>query len=104
MEKLKQTDKITLATLKSFAKRNQDNLYIINLSDFDGMTDMVERNTDAKWRKTKIIENTNYYKTDIEGLYTVGSSRDYFSKYENDIFIGIKVYNCCGSAVLAIKK
>lgn len=104
MNKLKETKKITLATLKSFAKRNIDNLYVKNLSDFDGMTDCVERIEKPEWVKTEIVESTNYYKTGIKGVYTVGSSRDYFCLYEDNDFIGIKVYNCCGSSILATKK
>ena len=30
--------------------------------------------------------------------------RDYFNYFENEDYIGIKVYNCCGSCVLAAKK
>lgn len=104
MNKLKETKKITIATLKSFAKRNCDNLYVKNLSHFDGMTDCVEQVENQEWLKTEIIENTNYYRTGIKGVYTVGSSRDYFSKYEDANYIGIEVYNSCGSAILAIKK
>ena len=104
MNKLKETKKITMATLKSFAKRNSDKLYVKNLSEFDGMTDCVERVRNQEWLKTEIIENTNYYSTGIKGIYTVGSSRDYFRNYEDANYIGIEVYNCCGSAILAIKK
>lgn len=33
--------KITRATIKSFVKKNKDQLYISNKSDFDGMVDGV---------------------------------------------------------------
>jgi hypothetical protein len=104
MEPLKQTKKITLATLKSFAKRNKDRLFVKNLSDFNGMSDCVEQNESPSWSKTKILENTNFYKTGIDGVYTVGNSRDYFQIYEDKTYLGIKVYNCCGSCILAVKK
>ena len=104
MNTLNETKKITLATLKSFAKRNRDNLFVKNLSHFDGMTDCVETINDQEWLKTELIEDMNYYRTGIKGVYTVGSSRDYFCKYEDSNYIGIEVYNSCGSAILAIKK
>lgn len=104
MKKLKQTKKITMATLKSFAKRNGDSLYFQELRSFSGMTDCVEENEDRRWIKTEITDKTNYYRTGIQGVYTVGSSRDYFKFYEDERYIGIYVYNCCGSWILATKK
>jgi len=105
MKSLLDAKKITLATLKSFAKRNQENIFTKELSSFDGMTDGVEYNPNANWSKTEINpEKSNYYKTGIQGVYTVGSSRDYFSLYEDEKFTGIRIYNCCGTSILAIKK
>lgn len=46
---------------------------------------------------------TGYYRTGIQGIYTVGSSRDYFNLYEDENYIGIKVYNSCGSSILVTK-
>jgi hypothetical protein len=40
----------------------------------------------------------------IKGAWFVGQSRDYFDAFENDNFIGYKVYNSCGSFYLAINK
>lgn len=104
MNKLKESNKITLATLKSFAKRNSDKLFVKSVSSFDGMTDCVESSRDSSWFSTTISDKTNYFKTGINGIYTVGSSRDYFTLYENSEFIGIEVYNSCGNSILAIKK
>ena len=105
MKNLLKAKKITLATLKSFAKRNRENIFTKELSSFDGMTDGVEYNPNANWSKTEINpEKSNYYKTGIQGVYTVGSSRDYFTLYEDEKFIGIEVYNCCGTSILAVKK
>ena len=105
MKNLLKAKKITLATLKSFAKRNQENIFTKELSSFDGMTDGVEYNQDANWSKTEINpEKSNYYKTGIQGVYTVGGSRNYFSLYEDEKFTGIRIYNCCGTSILAIKK
>lgn len=41
MKTLQATQKITLATLKSFAKRNAENLFTKEESCFDGMVDGV---------------------------------------------------------------
>lgn len=104
MNKLRETKKITLATLKSFARRNAGNIFCITGSSFNGMVDMVE-SVESEWKPTEInLEKTNYYRTGIQGIYTVGSSRDYFRLYEDDNFIGINVYNCCGDSTLAVKK
>lgn len=107
MLKLKQTPKITLATLKSFARRNADQIYFKEVSSFDGMSDMVEDNDNPQWKKSEIIPmNTKgyrYYRSGILGIYTVGG-RDYFELYEDDAYFGIEVWNSCGSSILAVKK
>ena len=105
METLKQTKKITLSTLKSFAKRNKDKIYSKCKSSFNGMTDGVE-SVNGKWEKSTITEpnERQYYKTGISGIYTVGSSRDYFTIYEDATMFGIEVYNSCGTTILAIEK
>ena len=104
MKTLTSTKKITLASLKSFSKRNVGNLYSKEKSSFNGMTDCVE-STKGKWTKSEILTvSDNYYKSGIKGIYTVGSSRDYFRIYEDAEYFGIEVYNCCGTTILAIKK
>jgi hypothetical protein len=103
MDKLNSTKKITLATLKAFAKR-ADKLFVKEESSFSGMTDCVEHILGAEFKPTKMTSDVSFYKTGIQGVYTVGSSRDYLTKYETAELIGIEVYNCCGSSILAIKK
>ena len=103
MNILKGKKKITLATMKAFARRNMDQLYVKELSTFNGMVDCVESNDDPKWIKSKMVES-GYYRTGIFGVYTVGSSRDYFSLYDDGLYFGIEVYNSCGTSVLAVKK
>lgn len=105
MKILQQTKKITLATLKAFAKRNKDNIFSKCKSSFDGMTDFVQ-GVNGQWIKSSISDpgEQKYYKTGIDGIYTVGSSRDYFRIYEDSEYFGIEVYNCCGTTILAVKK
>lgn len=90
--------KITLATLKSFIRKNADSLFCKTRSRFDGMTDSIEQVEDffAEVSAEKAIG--------LQGVYIVGSSRDRFRHFENESFIGIEVSNCCGRGILAIKK
>lgn len=90
--------KITLATLKSFIRKNATNLFCQTRSRFDGMTDCVEAVEDTF---TSIqAENAIGHK----GVYLVGGSRNHFWHFENDAFIGIEVSNCCGRGILAVRK
>ena len=103
MQKLKNTKKITLATVKSFAKRNSTKLYIKSNSSFDGMVDCVT-SINSTFKLTEVTTEKGYFKTGIQGFYTVGSGGDYFTIYETEKFIGISVQNSCGSDTIAIKK
>lgn len=90
--------KTTIATVKAFARKNADNLFVKSLSDFDGMTDCVQSVKDD-FKKVS-IENAFGH----SGVYLVGSSRDCINAYEDDKFVGYKVYNCCGSGIIATTK
>lgn len=121
--------KITKTTFKSFLKKNAGNLFIQSVSDFDGMSDCVEYTPSNKRKfirleRATIKENDYQYgkekgktREEIEasffsnkntlgykGVWLVNDSRDYFSKFDNDEFEGIEVYNCCGGFVIAIPK
>lgn len=97
------TKKITLATVKSFVKKNADQLYIDVRRKFDGMIDG-ERTIDDGFSKAAISDLSNEHTLGVSGAWFVGSSRDYFNAYDDENYTGIKVYNCCGSFILAIKK
>ena len=105
MQKLQETKKITLSTLKAFARRNEGRIFSKEVSSFDGMTDGVEPSR-GDWQPATITEakEQQYYQTGISGVYTVGSSRDYFTIYNDAEYFGIEVYNCCGTTILAVKK
>lgn len=104
IEELK-TKKITKTTFKSFIKKNSDNLYAMNNSRFDGMSDMVEQNEEAAFRKVEAFDAPNQdYTLGIHEVWIVGQSRDYFRFYEDEEFYGIKCFNACGSFVVALKK
>lgn len=97
--------KITLATVKSFIKKNKESLLINVKSRFDGMTDGVEQ---VEGGFVKAVETTNHSENTlgIAGAWFVGQSRDYFRFFENigGDMIGIDVSNSCGRFVIAIKK
>jgi hypothetical protein len=101
------TKKITLATFKAFIKKNKDNLFILNETDFDGMTDCV---TDCKGtpRKAEFKDPANEYALPntlgIKGVWLVLDSRDYFKPYEDEVFKGIEVSNSCGRFIVGIIK
>lgn len=95
--------KITRATLKSFIKKNQDNLFVKVKSSFDGMTDCVQEVED-NFRKVASVDFTNEHNLGINGLWLVGQSRDYLKEWENDDYRGIEIYNCCGTSIIAVKK
>ncbi len=106
MEKLKQTKKITKTTLKSFIKRNQGKLFYKVQSDFDGMQDCVDV-VKMDWLPVTEV-NLNVVGGDIvSGEYKgvwLTHGRNWFELYEDDKYIGIRVYNSCGSSIVAIKK
>jgi len=94
--------KTTKATIKSFIKKNEGNLLINVRSSFDGMTDMCEPQTDGFH---KAVKTTDFLDKSlgIAGAWFVGSSRDYFTPYNENGLIGYEVTNCCGTFILAIK-
>ena len=93
--------KITRHTIKKLAK--QENLFLKVNSSFNGMIDGCETYNGG----FEAVESTesNYNNTlGINGVWLVGSSRDYFERYEDDFCVGIYAYNCCGSFTLVQKK
>lgn len=101
----KKMKKITLSTVKSFVRKNSDSLLINIDSHFDGMQDCVASvnsgfKTAQKDERIWNLSNT----LGISGAWFVGSSRDYFTPFENENMVGIAVSNCCGSFTLAINK
>lgn len=93
--------KVTKATFKSFVRNNRADLHVKVRSSFDGMQDCVTANHGATFAPATPAshpENT----LGIQGVWLVGSSRDYFEPFEAEGFRGFKVFNCCGSFVVAV--
>ena len=91
--------KITLATVRSFIKRNLKDLNQQTLSRFDGMTDCVQRNENAAFRPADIekFDEKNEATMGIPGVWFVRGSRDYFTVINTPEWVGYEVYNCCVS-------
>lgn len=96
--------KITMATIKSFIRKNEGRLFIRTKSSFDGMTDCVQECRDRDFSPALQSDlNQPGYTHGIAGAWFVGESRDYLSPISEDGFTGFHVYNCCGSFDLAIR-
>jgi len=101
--KSEQGVKITLATLKAFLNKNSKNIFIKELSRFDGMVDCV-MNVKDDFSHVERREDTAEHDLGFSGCWLVGSSRDTISIYEDDIYTGFQVYNSCGSWIAATPK
>jgi hypothetical protein len=94
--------KITRATFKSFINKNPD-LFIKNNSNFDSMVDCVMP-VKSRFTRVQSTDHNVKYTLGIQGAWLVGQSRDWFTHYEDDKFIGIEVSNCCGDFVVVACK
>lgn len=101
-----QGKKVTMATIKSFVKREKakSNLYIRTKTSFDGMTDCIQPTNDKQFDKVGISTLQEAHTLGIAGAWFVGQSRDYFTPYADDKFIGYEVTNCCGHFILAMAR
>jgi len=94
--------KITMATIKSFIRKNAGQIYIRNLRNFDGMVDGVRECDNKGWRlagEGKFAENDH----GVGGAWFVGRSGDYLQPLSESGFTGFHVYNCCGSFDIAVR-
>jgi len=93
--------KPTVATLKSFIRKNRANLFIKHKSQFDGMCDGVVYDPNAAFKPALTVSSCIKNTLGIHGVWVVG--RDLISAFEADGFKGYDVYNCTGSFVLAVR-
>lgn len=109
----KRMKKITRNTIKAFIRYARQDLYIRNLTKFDGMTDSVGPAADNAWHKAEVLPINDWDNVNtlgIKGAWFVGphGSKDYFSAvatgYGDDDYYGYKVSNCCGSFEIAVKR
>ena len=99
--------KLTVATVKSFIRKNRDLLLIETKSHFDGMQDMV---TECEGGFGPVVARS-YYDSEtgrevevskdckstlgIRGVWFCG--RDWVSRFETETVEGFEVSNCCGT-------
>jgi hypothetical protein len=62
----------------------------------------IERGLTREQIETNFFTDKNTF--GYKGIWLVNSSRDSFKAFENDLFEGIEVYNCCGSFIIAIRR
>ncbi len=92
-------------TLKSFIKNNMEHgVYVANLSDYEEDIDSVIPNDDPEVLKVYDYNEQDQNSFGIDGIWLVSGSRNSFTRYENEKYLGIKVYNCCGNFIVFVKK
>lgn len=95
--------KITLATFKKFLRDHRDHLLIREESHFDGMVDCVMPCANPTFTPAQAPDRGPCnYNLGVQGIYLVGSSRDYFRPFTTDTHVGIHVFNSCGSFTVAV--
>lgn len=95
----------TMATIKSFIKKNSGNLFIKNLSNFDGRVDCVMPCNDQGFRTVTAPDQgySHENKLGIQGAWFVLDGGDRVYEFSDGHFEGYEVYNCCGNFILAVE-
>ena len=107
--------KITVATVKSFIKKNRAALLVRVKSSFDGMQDMVDKNMDQRFKPAECrtwydVESGNDIPCNpdhknhmgLRGIWFCGG--DTCNAFETETHRGFEVYNCCGNWFVAVAK
>ena len=95
--------RVTLATIKSFIRKNEGKLYIKNKSSFDGMIDGCVQHNGAR---LDIATKTNAFPENtlgVSGAWFVRGGNDYFTAFNDGFFQGYEISNCCGRFLLAVQ-
>lgn len=101
-----------MATVKSFVKKNRENLLINLKSSFDGMIDglsyinngFVKAEKENREGHAFTSNDLQKHTLGIRGAWFVGSSRDYITPFQDGNLIGFEIYNSCGHFYLAVSK
>ncbi len=93
--------KATIATLKSFIRKNREHLLIKEHSRFDGMYDCVMQNENAGFSP---ITETDFHQNNlgIAGVWIVHGSGNWVRPFSEGGLQGYNVYNCCGEFTVAV--
>ena len=93
----------TVATLKSFIRKNRAALQIMVKGEFDGMIDGMRFEAERKFQPIADAQTTFSNNLGIRGIWLVGGSRDYVYPFAENGFIGFSVSNSCASFVVAVQ-
>lgn len=95
--------KITIATVKSFIKRNRAQLLVKVTSQFDGMQDMVVGIENAQFHPAMDNQIPDSKRSlGICGVNFTASTRNYCTAFSDGTYEGFSVSNCCGSWLVAV--
>ena len=107
--------KITIATVKSFIRRNRSTLLVRVKSAFDGRQDGVRDHAASAYApaaccETYCHETGRYVPASADSRDTMGimgvwfTGRDSCRPIETETVRGYEVYNCCGTWSVAVAK
>lgn len=95
--------KATIATVKSFVKKNAGKILIDVHGSFDPSEDGVRYKENHGFTLAEMVEPTTNT-LGVKGAWFVGRSRDFITAFEKDGLQGFEIDNSCGSFVIAVKK
>lgn len=102
--------RITLATVKSFIRKNMAKLHLRVESNFDGMQDMVVQKDNPQFHPIelhdepeKLNETMKNATLGIRGVWFVRDG-NLLTPVDNESWFGYNVYNVTGEFTIAIKK
>lgn len=98
------TKRITLATVKSFIKKNEGKLFVNPKSHFDGMVDCVMPNENSGFKPAQPSYTPRENNFNMQGVWFVFGGGDSYTPYDDGKFQGFDVYNCCGNFIIAVEK
>ena len=97
--------KPTLASLKSFIRKNRNDLLLKVTSSYSCMIDGCEYYKEATFTPVQNTDRDAKYTLGISGVWWVANgSRNYITPFDNGEYLGYEVSNCCGNFTLAVKK
>jgi hypothetical protein len=102
--KMTTSKKITLASFKSFVRKNAGRVMVQVRSRFDSSDDCVRCTQEDTFTEALRSDRFDAHNLGISGIWLVLGGRDYFTPYSDEQNEGIRVWNCCGSFVLAVRK
>jgi hypothetical protein len=96
------TKRITMATIKSFIKKNSEELFLKKINSYDGMCDGVNERAAHGFTQVEFNHQSHANQLGIPGAwFTPGGNL--LTEYNDGVFKGFDVYNCCGHFIIAVK-